>query len=119
MSMLDIQLTEDEAIIIATVLGGITLRFGIKYPRLFSGRSYKRFKLNDATADTMGHIGRRLHKHSSDGKELANKLKIPTAKRKSSARTARLARYKAFMDSAKSNGASHKEALQAWKASNE
>ncbi len=82
MLMLDIQLKEDEVAIIGTVLGLIKFRAGVKYPRLFKGRNYRRLGLNDATPDTMGHIGRRLHKLGDKGKAIADKLNIPTAVRK-------------------------------------
>ncbi len=105
MLMLDIQLDEKEAAIIGTVLGAVKFRLGIKYPKLFRGRHYRRLHLNDATADTMGHIGRRLHKHSSDGVAIAGKLGIPTAVKK-----------KDFIQARKDEGATPKQANAAWKA---
>jgi len=110
MLMLDFQLDEKEAAIIGTVLGAVKFRLGIQYPKLFRGRHYRRLHLNDATADTMGHIGRRLHKHSSDGVAIAGRLGIPTAVKK-----------KDFVQARKDEGATPKQAnaaRKAWKANN-
>ena len=103
--MLDIQLKEKEAAIIGTVLGAVRFRLGIKYPKLFRGRHYRRLHSNGATADTMGHIGRRLHKHSSDGAAIAGKLGIPTAVKK-----------KDYIQARRNEGATPKQAAAAWKA---
>ena len=103
--MLDIRLNEKEVEIIATVLGKIRFRIGVKYPKLFKGRDYRRLHLNDATGDTMGHIGRRLHKYGEAGKAIASKLSIPTKVLKAD-----------FIAARCNEGKTTKQAKAAWKA---
>jgi len=102
--VISVELSEDEASIIASVLGLVKFRLNVKYPKLFNGRKYRRLHTNDATDDTLGHVGRQLIKRGQAGEDLVKKLGISTKVKK-----------KDFVNARMNEGLSHKEALGAWK----